>query len=40
MSEQIIYLLHTQLVRHPNNMRRHYPLADVRRMAEMESKGD
>lgn len=33
MAEQIIFMLHTQLQRHPRNMRRTYRLADVRRMA-------
>lgn len=33
MKEQIILLLHTQLQRWPNNMRRRYPLDKVRRMA-------
>lgn len=33
MTDQLILLNHAQLTRHPRNMRRAYPAADVRRMA-------
>ena len=33
MKDKIIRIGHADLVPHPNNMRRHYPLDDVRRMA-------